>query len=359
MQVFLIFLIFKQILADDINLISSTYQVTELFKREQLFIRELKSYLSTLQNEVETVQNYIQEIYPNDDLETIENQEEYIAHPINALGVVHRTCWHTLQKLQTTNTIEEQRSKLLNLTKIFPNMQDYIVAAQSIALLQESYDLKTEDLANGIIFGHKSHFQVPIYAKMAIGAQAGNRKFLDSSTEWIQSALDHPNPNPELKKVAKQQMKELRAMHDQLLERRGPISGGHRTFPVPFDKKLKKKKKYKKIKNPKKLKSELIFQPLFDDDIRDGSPQKRSEDYNGNYRSLCQTYPAKEVVRNASLDQDLKCRFLHHSDPYLKIGPFLVEELNYDPWLMVVKGKYADLDIFASRTIVLKLFNLV
>ena len=340
MQVFLIFLIFKQILADNINLISSTYQITELFKREQLFIRELKSYLSMLQSEVEVVQNYVQEIYPNDDLENIENQEEYIAHPINTLGVVHRTCEHTLQNLQVTRKIEDQRSKLLNLTKLFPNMQDYIVAAQSINLLQETYDLKTEDLANGIIFGYKSHFEVPIYAKIAIGTQAGNRKFLDSSIEWIQSALDHPNPDPQLHKVAKKQMKELRGMHDQLLERRGPISGGHRAFPVPFDKKLKTKKKYKKIKSPKKFKSELIFKPLFDDGTREGSSQEKMKDYNGNYRSLCQTNPVKEVIRNATMDQDLKCRYLHHSDPYLKIGPFLVEELNIDPWLMVVKGNY-------------------
>ena len=94
MQVLLIFLILKQILAD--HVMSSTYQITELFKKEQLFIRELKSYLSMLQNEVDTVQNYIQNNYPHQELESIENQEEYIAHPINALG-------KSLVKLRSVN----------------------------------------------------------------------------------------------------------------------------------------------------------------------------------------------------------------------------------------------------------------
>ena len=37
--------------------------------------------------------------------------------------------------------------------------------------------------------------------------------------------------------------------HDHYLEKRGPHDSQFRTFPVPFDEKLRKKKKYKKVNN--------------------------------------------------------------------------------------------------------------
>ena len=55
-------------------------------------------------------------------------------------------------------------------------------------------------------------------------------------------------------------------IHDQHLERRGQIGIGHRCFALPFDEKLRKKKKYKKVKKKMQLqkenKSSNFFDPL-------------------------------------------------------------------------------------------------
>ena len=41
----------------------------------------------------------------------------------------------------------------------------------------------------------------------------------------------------------------MRQKHDEVLIRRGPVGDNWRTFTVPFNKDLRKKKKFKKIKD--------------------------------------------------------------------------------------------------------------
>ena len=142
-----------------------------------------------------------------------------------------------------------------------------------------------------------------------------------------------PDPSAEFEKIAQSQLRQMKHLHDQILDKRGPISGGHKTFPIPFDEKLRKKKKYKN-KRRSKLKSEEIIRPLLEDFERS---KRKSEDYNGNFRSLCQN--GQDDWRAAyQVDQHLKCRFLHHLNPFLKLGPFKIEELNENPYVISIKG---------------------
>ena len=59
--------------------------------------------------------------------------------------------------------------------------------------------------------------------------------------EWLEKALEYPDP--EMEKIAKSQLKQMKHLHDQILDKRGPISGGHRTFQIPLDTKLQRKLK--------------------------------------------------------------------------------------------------------------------
>ena len=43
----------------------------------------------------------------------------------------------------------------------------------------------------------------------------------------------------------KARMKEAMEIHDQFLDKRGPVSTTHRCFPLPFDEKLRRKKKFR------------------------------------------------------------------------------------------------------------------
>ena len=47
-------------------------------------------------------------------------------------------------------------------------------------------------------------------------------------------------------------------------------------------------------------------------------------------------------LRTPDLDADLRCRLLHHHDPFSKLGPFMVEEASLQPYIIVVKQLMAD-----------------
>ena len=177
--------IVNQVLSDEVNLISSTFQITELFKHEQKFIGELKSYLTELRSEVSNIEEFLTKNYASNSIENVENPEEYISHPINALGVVRRTGVDNIQHLKmlknNENPIDAKRQSLKNMTKLAPSMNDYVAAVQSIALLQESYDLGINDLNNGVILGYKSDYNLSMYDRISIGTQAANRKWFDSA----------------------------------------------------------------------------------------------------------------------------------------------------------------------------------
>ena len=177
--------IVNQVLSDEVNLISSTFQITELFKHEQKFIGELKSYLTELRSEVSNIEEFLTKNYASNSIENVENPEEYISHPINALGVVRRTGVDNIQHLKmlknNENPIDAKRQSLKNMTKLAPSMNDYVAAVQSIALLQESYDIGINDLNNGVILGYKSDYNLSMYDRISIGTQAANRKWFDSA----------------------------------------------------------------------------------------------------------------------------------------------------------------------------------
>ena len=69
-------------------------------------------------------------------------------------------------------------------------MKDVYAACKSLALIQESYSLQTEDFSKGIIkFGGNifdSIYRLGFRDKMCIGIAAWNRGWMDSGIYWIE-----------------------------------------------------------------------------------------------------------------------------------------------------------------------------
>ena len=67
-----------------------------------------------------------------------------------------------------------------------------------------------------------------------------------------------PTDDPNLVNECNIELEKAKDIHDQTLERKGPFSEGHRTYPIPFNAKLRKKKKYKKKKENKLEKHQIV-----------------------------------------------------------------------------------------------------
>ena len=117
-----------------------------------------------------------------------------------------------------------------------------------------------------------------------LGIAGTNRGWLDTSISWYEAALSNVTQADSKDDIifAKTQMKDAKKTHDHYLMTRGPISEIHRTNALPFDAKLKKKKKFKKVKQTK-VEKHIALTPLFK------IPQSKREqkNLNWNFRAVC------------------------------------------------------------------------
>ena len=133
-------------------------------------------------------------------------------------------------------------------------------------------------------------------------------------------------------------------VHDHMLDKKGPISETHRTFPLPFNEKLRKKKKYKKFKGQKRLEKTLQLGKYYDDfELKDS---RSFMAYQGNFHHIC-----NHGSVNISEDFTLNCKFQHHGDPYLKLGPFKFEELHKNPMIMSLKNFLSEKEMLTLKNL--------
>ena len=141
--------------------------------------------------------------------------------------------------------------------------------------------------------------------------------------------------DPELEYECKKELNTMIEAHDKFLEQRGPISDTHRTFLLPFNATLRKKKKYKKEKLKKQvaIKQHEKTVPLYEFH-GDKEGKVMVKHYKGNFHSMCKGNSFDSQI----IDYSLRCRFQHHKNPYLILGPFKLEELNQNPFIVTFKN---------------------
>ena len=86
--------------------------------------------------------------------------------------------------------LDAKHELLKNVTKTdLPSKDDIFVACKSLALVQESYNLKTDDFSDGIVHfdGKKFHsqYRLDVKDKKHIGIAAWNQGWLDTGIEWV------------------------------------------------------------------------------------------------------------------------------------------------------------------------------
>ena len=337
---------------------TSTFLLKRLVEDELTFLEDLNSYVSAIEYHAKQVHHYINTVYssfnPGDDFEAL------ISNPLNTLGVVKRTGFEFtlgLQHILNNRTWIDLQEKLINISSTrFPTMQDYYETCISIAFLQNVYSLNISELGNGVVktmhnerhnMTFKSKFKLTWILMYEIGIVASDHGWHDSGHIWFKMAIDKclDKKNPlflELKQAYKKNME----IHDYKLEIRGRKQESNkevRTFALPFHKELRKKKKYRKLfrrlkpeakddlSEVDRIKHYVTLFQVNSTQFKHGTyTQLHTQD---NFNSLCKD--GEKKWRTPEINKNLTCRFQHHQNPYLKLGPFLLEEKNYKPLVVL------------------------
>ena len=247
------------------------------------------------------------------------------------------------------SSIIELKDLLINSTNHLPEQSQFEGAANGIFLLQEAYNLNITDLTRGVIKVKKmsensflSSSSLKYQDTDFLGKIAYNRGFYDRAVDWFKAAAEIAGINTHDEKknqstIANNLVKTMIKTHDRVLEQKGPagtINGNSwRTNQVPFDEKLRKKKKYKNIiKGMKKV--ETGFQASL-------RPDNSEAVIWDQFNRLCRG----EELRPASLLKDLSCTLLHYHDPALRLAPFKQEVISKIPFVTMFHHFLAESEI--------------
>ena len=157
-----------------------------------------------------------------------------------------------------------------------------------------------------------------------------SREFYDRAVDWARVSLEKAG-NAEERSHMKKILGTMVKHHDKVLDQKGSSGnkdGGEsslamwRTNPVPFDEKLRKKKKYRKKKNG------------IEDFIPELTKRQTQAQTWEHFNRLC----AGEKLMSLKKEKLLKCQHLHHFDSYLRLGPFKLDIQHDAPFVGVFRN---------------------
>ena len=243
-------------------------------------------------------------------------------HPVNSLGVLSRTTlgFKSIQQLlvdaKANGSIEA--SKALEISLKFPTDRNYAESCMSIMILADTYDLEPWQFVTG--FNRSISYKLTWQDMLQIGHEATSKGWMDTAYAWINESAVACGDNKVCQKYTSDSLKNIVNMHDYLLENKGPIGRSHRTFKAPLNDKLRRKEKYKKFSKLEKVvkKQDPILKI-----------PENAKNLMNNFKSTC------KQARDPVFDAKLACRYQHHNNPYLKLGPVKIEEMNEWPYVVI------------------------
>ena len=349
MSLGLIFLIAaSHVISDDKDIFSSTADLSRLLHIENNFVEQLQQMAERMERDLRVIKTFLDTNYK--DYSAI-NGKTYVDNPINSLYLIRRLSldWARsgLGKVLESNKTEQLRLSALNMTTSFPLQSDWQGAANGIFLLQEHYDLNVTNLASGIIEfeGSRAVSDHGLKAEelYQIGVSTINAGYYDTGIEWLELARQKIRAEKEKIFMTEDlsaidtRIRDAKKIHDHFLDKSGVVGAGHRCNRVPFDEKLRRKKKYKAAKkNKEKVKKPKNYYPLYEESSEilglkvENSSKKSIRD---NFEDCCNGLQ----LRSSDLDLGQECHHLHHNDPFNMLGPFKLEQLSSQPYITVIR----------------------
>ena len=178
-----------------------------------------------------------------------------------------------------------------------------------------------------------------------IGVSTVNAGYHDTGIEWLQlarekihSQQDRSVLSEELKMIDVR-IRDAKKIHDHFLDKSGVVGSSHRCNRLPFDEKLRKKKKYKAAKKMRRerVKRPKNYFPLFAEvnealGLKVENASKKS--IRDNFEAGC----SGEGLRTSEMDRGQLCHLVHHHDPFNMVAPFRLEQLSGQPYITIIHG---------------------
>ncbi|XP_017005365.2 prolyl 4-hydroxylase subunit alpha-2 [Drosophila takahashii] len=170
---------------------NSIRALSELREIENSYMEHLTNYVTLLHQKVESLRMFIN----SDEHENLHNTEDriqYLSNPLNTLGLVRRAHedWPKLiayiKNPDPAKVEIEEMDKLVNRTPTAEDMQEALLGMERI---EHFYDLKSSDMAKGLLAGQQLQTRMSAPDCLAMADYMYNRSEFRLSAQWYRLAL--------------------------------------------------------------------------------------------------------------------------------------------------------------------------
>ena len=235
-------------------------------------------------------------------------------------------------------------TKLKNNSSKFPSSMDQVDGVlNGLFLLQDLFNLNISQFAGGSISIaglspeiFSSHLRLKYEDLDLIAKTAYNRQVYHRAVEWFREAVEaaRNTRSKDTLITAKNLLQTTIKVHDKILDQKGPKGSSNgkswRTNIVPYDEKLRKKKRYKNSMR-EALKKENGYKMQYVQHLH--HPALTDQ-----FHRLCRG----EQLLVANQTNNVFCKLLHHQNPYLRVGPFKVDDQSKSPYITVFRDFFSD-----------------
>ncbi|XP_037944374.1 prolyl 4-hydroxylase subunit alpha-2-like [Teleopsis dalmanni] len=267
--------------------------------------------------------------------------ETHYQNPLHAFKILKRLVvdWKQVEKLFITNEIAEVFSQ--NLTKLegvgfkWPTREDLQGASNGLVRLQQTYNISTNDIANGTALGKVLSRQLSAADCFELGVTLYETSNFQFAIEWLMKAkVRLENESLDINyTLTFPRVFDAQILHYLSLTM---FSIGNLKMAQRFNFKLL-------IQDPESqegLQNKIIIlQNLLDDRrtlyVTDSNQKK------DNLQELYEKVCRKEITQTPTQQRVLHCRYVTNNTPFATIAPFKMEILNQDPLV----AYYHELDV--------------
>uniref|UniRef100_A0A914LB53 procollagen-proline 4-dioxygenase n=1 Tax=Meloidogyne incognita TaxID=6306 RepID=A0A914LB53_MELIC len=292
--------------------------------------------------------NFSSNKYLKEESELFELEPKSVLNPLIALRVIKKLTktWKEISKEIQSDLAENYLKNILNQRETrFPNEADLNGAIQGLLRLQDTYKLKTKDLANGIVEDININKQMDAKDCYEIGLAAYNEEDYYHSILWMEEANERFYLlEKEFTEINKSDI--LNILSISLYKQ-----GNLKRALIINDKLIELDPLYPNATNNSKLyEQELLANGVVEEDLRSNIPPLN------NYRSLNDSYIGsvdyqvyEELCRgekeiNITEISKLYC-YYKMDRSFLRLAPIKVEIIRFEPLAVIFRNVVADEEI--------------
>lgn len=323
-----------------------------LLETENVLINNLEGYIQAQEHKLDYLRRKMKE-YQTEHETASEDVSSYLLNPINAYLLTKRLTsdWKDVEQVMTLDVgsqFLQNVSSYRNVLK-FPTEEDLAGAAFALIRIQETYDLRAEELASGNINGVQYRIEMSSEDCFEIGRQTYMNADFRHTIQWMNEAMNRLNNHSQLTRAdlleylafstfKEGNVKSALEMTNELLEL------------VPDHQRARGNKNYyeKQLLN---LNQKSV---LRGDDGSDTVPQDNSLEFQHisnpyNYdlpeRKMYELTCQGKMHPPANIVKQLFCSYVTNDVPFLKIAPLKLEQMYLDPYIVVYHDVMYDSEI--------------